>query len=106
MELPRVPLKIQLQAQKYYTNWRSKLFFSYDDVNDVRNCNMGGLTDLWQEKEWVQQKIADYLNSLIDIGLVGFRVDAAKHMWPGDLDVIWSKVNSTIYFDLLFILTE
>lgn len=67
---------------------------NYDDVNDVRNCNMGGLTDLFQEKEWVRSKIADYLNSLIDIGLAGFRVDAAKHMWPGDLDVIWGRLHS------------
>ncbi|KAK0060648.1 alpha-amylase [Biomphalaria pfeifferi] len=67
---------------------------NYDDVNDVRNCNMGGLTDLWQEKEWVRGKIADYMNSLIDIGLAGFRVDAAKHMWPGDLDVIWARLHN------------
>ncbi|KAH9509932.1 hypothetical protein Btru_044652, partial [Bulinus truncatus] len=65
---------------------------NFDDVNDIRNCNLGGLTDLFQEKDWVRQKIADYMNSLIDIGVAGFRVDAAKHMWPGDLANIWSRL--------------
>ncbi|KAI8761819.1 alpha-amylase [Biomphalaria glabrata] len=67
---------------------------NFNDVNDIRNCNLGGLTDLWQEKEWVRAKIADYMNSLVDIGVAGFRVDAAKHMWPGDLEVIWSRVRN------------
>lgn len=34
------------------------------------------------------------MNSLVDIGVAGFRVDAAKHMWPGDLEVIWSRVGT------------
>ncbi len=26
-----------------------------------------------------------YMNDLLSLGVMGFRVDAAKHMWPGDL---------------------
>ena len=39
-------------------------------------------------KEYVRQKIADYMNSMADLGVKGFRVDASKHMWPGDLAAI------------------
>ena len=34
------------------------------------------------------------MNHLIDIGVGGFRVDAAKHMWPGDLAVIFGKLKN------------
>lgn len=34
------------------------------------------------------------MNDLVDIGIAGFRVDAAKHMWPGDLDIIYNSVNT------------
>ena len=33
-------------------------------------------------------------NTLIDIGVAGFRVDAAKHMWSGDLQSIYSKLKN------------
>jgi len=39
--------------------------------------------------DYVRGKIASYLNDLISIGVAGFRVDAVKHMWPGDLQIIY-----------------
>ncbi len=30
----------------------------------------------------------------MDIGVVGFRIDAAKHMWPGDIEATIAKVGS------------
>jgi len=45
-------------------------------------------------EEYVRNKIAEYLNNLIDIGVAGFRIDAAKHMWPGDLRAIYSKLKN------------
>ena len=39
-------------------------------------------------KDYVRGKIADYFNDLMNIGVSGFRVDASKHMWPGDLEAI------------------
>uniref|UniRef100_A0A668ACI3 alpha-amylase n=1 Tax=Myripristis murdjan TaxID=586833 RepID=A0A668ACI3_9TELE len=33
-------------------------------------------------------KVADYMNKLIDMDVAGFRVDACKHMWPGDLESV------------------
>lgn len=36
----------------------------------------------------------EFLNKLIDLGVAGFRVDAAKHMWPEDLKAIYSSVKN------------
>lgn len=38
-------------------------------------------------------KIIDFLNKLINLGVAGFRVDAAKHMSPSDLEYIYSQLN-------------
>lgn len=46
---------------------------SYQDANQVRNCQLVGLADLNQGSDWVRTKIADYMNYLIDIGVAGFR---------------------------------
>jgi len=66
---------------------------NYNDANDVRNCYLVSLNDLDGGKDYVRQKIADYFNDLVDIGVMGFRVDASKHMWPGDLEAIQGKVK-------------
>ena len=67
---------------------------NYGNPNEVRNCKLVDLSDLRLSKGYVRQKIADYMNHLIDIGVGGFRVDAAKHMWPGDLAVIFGKLKN------------
>merc|ERR1712168_784346 len=66
---------------------------NYNDANDVRNCYLVSLNDLDGGKDYVRQKIANYFNDLVDIGVMGFRVDASKHMWPGDLEAIQGKVK-------------
>jgi alpha-amylase len=67
---------------------------NYADVYQVRDCRLGGLTDLATGDEYVRNKISEYMNNLIDIGVAGFRIDAAKHMWPGDLQAIYSKLKN------------
>jgi alpha-amylase len=59
----------------------------------VRDCRLVGLPDLATGNEYVRVKIAEYMNKLIDIGVAGFRIDAAKHMWPGDLQAIFAKLK-------------
>ena len=66
---------------------------SYKDPHVIRNCYLVGLTDLAQSHDYVRNKTAGFLNSLIDAGVAGFRVDAAKHMWPGDITAIQSQVK-------------
>src|SRR5262249_53108684 len=46
--------------------------------------------------ENVRGRIADYLIALVGIGVRGFRIDAAKHMSPADLDAIVTKVNAAV----------
>eukprot|EP00095_Tigriopus_kingsejongensis_P003521 maker-scaffold522_size146686-snap-gene-0.16 protein:Tk03521 transcript:maker-scaffold522_size146686-snap-gene-0.16-mRNA-1 annotation:"alpha-amylase a precursor" len=65
----------------------------YNNVDEVRNCGLLGMNDLNHGKDYVQEKIAEYLNDMVTIGVKGFRVDASKHMWPGDLEAIQRKVN-------------
>ncbi|XP_060660223.1 alpha-amylase A [Drosophila nasuta] len=67
---------------------------NYNDPTNVRNCELVGLRDLNQGNSWVQDKIVDFLNHLTELGVAGFRVDAAKHMWPGDLAVIYGRLNN------------
>ena len=38
--------------------------------------------------------IADYTNKLIDWDVAGFRIDASKHMYPGDIDNILNRLNN------------
>lgn len=72
----------------------------YRDKYQVRNCELVNLPDLDQSHPIVRDKIVDFLNKLIDIGVAGFRVDASKHMWPEDLEVIYGRIKnlSTRYF--------
>ncbi|XP_069795542.1 pancreatic alpha-amylase-like isoform X2 [Narcine bancroftii] len=67
---------------------------NYNDVNQVRDCRLVSLLDLAQQKDYVRGKIADYMNHLLDLGVAGFRVDACKHMWPGDLANIYSRLHN------------
>jgi len=69
---------------------------SYTDTNMVRNCYLVGLNDLDGSQSYVQDVQAAYLNDLIDIGVAGFRVDAAKHMWPADIEALQAKLHDVL----------
>ncbi|KAJ2948568.1 hypothetical protein O0L34_g7820 [Tuta absoluta] len=60
----------------------------------VRNCELVGLKDLDQSHPHTQQMIVDFMNVLIDYGVAGFRIDAAKHMWPQDLAAIFNRLHN------------
>lgn len=60
----------------------------------MRNCRLLGLLDLAQDKEHVRERIVDYMNRLVDMGVAGFRVDACKHMWPEDLKNVYSRLHN------------
>ena len=53
---------------------------NYADPNIVRDCYLVGLSDLYGATDHVRDMVAGYFNDLIDMGVAGFRVDAAKHM--------------------------
>ena len=60
----------------------------YRDQQQVQTCELLGLSDLNQTRENVQRQILGYLNDLLDLGVAGFRIDAAKHISPADLKTI------------------
>ena len=67
---------------------------NYGDINEVRNCRLMHLADLKLGSNWVRDKVVEYFNDLINIGVAGFRVDACKHMWPGDIEAVYSRLNT------------
>ncbi|WP_054113963.1 carbohydrate-binding module family 20 domain-containing protein [Marinagarivorans algicola] len=70
---------------------------NYQDRWQVQNCDLVSLNDLATEKDYVQGKIADYMNDLTSLGVAGFRIDAAKHMPAGDIAAIKSRLNGNPY---------
>ena len=60
----------------------------------VRDCRLLTLIDLDLNNPTTHQNIVNYLNDLIDIGVAGFRVDAAKHMWPDHLRSVHQNLNN------------
>ncbi|XP_032674906.1 alpha-amylase-like [Odontomachus brunneus] len=66
---------------------------NYNDPVNVRNCDLVGLHDLNQTSEYVRKIIIDFMNEAIDMGIAGFRIDAAKHMWPNDLKAIYDNLQ-------------
>lgn len=67
---------------------------NYNDPIQVRNCALLSLTDLDQGQEYVRAHIAEFMNKLISYGIAGFRVDAAKHMWPEDMKEIFNRLGN------------
>lgn len=68
----------------------------YQNAANVQDCELLGLADLHTGLPAVQQKIADYLIELARLGVAGFRIDAAKHMQPVELDQIVTRVNEAL----------
>ena len=53
--------------------------------NSITSCRLVGLPDLNTGSAYVQTQIKNYLTSLINMGVDGFRFDAAKHIAQADL---------------------
>ncbi|XP_073813469.1 alpha-amylase 2-like [Musca autumnalis] len=66
---------------------------NYQNATEVRDCQLGSLADLNQTLPHVREMILNYMNRLIDLGVAGFRMDAAKHMWPEDLKAIYGNLK-------------
>ena len=67
------------------SNWGSR--------DEMQNCRLATLPDLATEHPHVRQMLTGYLQTLVDLGVDGFRIDAAKHMPAGDLAVILNEVT-------------
>ena len=69
----------------------------FNDVWELLNCELVNLADLKTSKPSVRATIAGYLNDLLDIGVAGFRIDAAKHTPPDDLAAILGMLDSETF---------
>ena len=70
---------------------------NYGDANHVRTCALSGMRDVATDNPSTQDKIVDlYLKPLVDMGVYGFRIDAAKHMGYTDLASIANKLKSKV----------
>ncbi|HYJ80396.1 MAG TPA: alpha amylase C-terminal domain-containing protein, partial [Longimicrobiaceae bacterium] len=69
---------------------------TYQVAAVVQDCELLGLPDLNTGSESVRQKIAGYLVALSRLGVAGYRIDAAKHIQPVELDSIFDLVNRTL----------
>lgn len=68
----------------------------YDNAVQVQDCELVGLSDLSTGTASVQTKIVAYLTELVDLGVRGFRIDAAKHIQPVQLDSIVTRLNRAV----------
>ncbi|MBQ4849935.1 alpha-amylase family protein [Pseudoalteromonas sp. MMG012] len=59
----------------------------------VQNCELVSLTDLDTDSSYVQSQLSGYLNSLVEAGVAGFRLDASKHMPAQDIATILAQVT-------------
>jgi len=67
---------------------------SFCRCDNIRNCKLLGLPDLYGASDYVRSTAASYLNHLVDSGVAGIRIDSARHMWPEDIMNIMSRVKS------------
>jgi Alpha amylase, catalytic domain/Alpha amylase, C-terminal all-beta domain len=61
---------------------------SYNDRAQVQRCELVNLADLDTGKPEVQDTLRGYLQALLDMGVAGFRIDAAKHMAAQDVAAV------------------
>ena len=69
---------------------------SWTDPNILNRGWLTGLTDLNNEKEYVRQRTADFITSMLSMGVSGIRVDAAKHIHPTNLAQIFRKLKDNL----------
>ena len=89
MEFPAVPYFFSdFHCDRACNAWTNPFILS--------NGWLSGLVDLNTEKEYVRQRISDYLVELLSVGFSGMRIDAAKHIHPTSLANIFGKLKQNL----------
>jgi alpha-amylase len=71
---------------------------NYADAFNVQSCELVGLPDLRTGDAFVQERIAAYMKDLLDLGVAGFRIDAAKHIAARQLEEILARAGDPPVF--------
>jgi len=69
---------------------------SWTDPFQLNNGWLVGLADLNTESEYVRERISAYMTDLLSIGFSGFRMDAAKHIYPSSIAAIFKKFKDQL----------
>lgn len=83
-------------ADNYYANCAVD---DYSNKTNVQSCDLVGLPDLMTSSDYVQGQIADYINTLYDYGVMGIRIDAAKHQDATELSGIIQRIPSSMFIN-------
>jgi alpha-amylase len=70
---------------------------NWGDLFEVQNCELVRLADLDSRSAKVQNIQAQYLNKLVSFGVLGFRVDASKHIASPELSSVLAKATGNPY---------
>jgi len=65
---------------------------NYGDAAQVQTCELLNLADLETGDDSVRDTIVGYLEDLLSLGVAGFRIDAAKHIAPEDVEAITARL--------------
>ncbi|XP_050094600.1 alpha-amylase 2-like [Anopheles aquasalis] len=65
-----------------------------NDPHELRNCWKEDRPDLNHGLARVRQRIVDFLNRLLALGVAGFIIDSALYMWPHDLRAIYDRLQN------------
>ena len=66
------------------------------DVKQLTNGWLSGLADVNTEKDYVQQRIADFFTELISIGISGISIPNGRHIKPESFTAILSKLKANL----------
>ncbi len=69
-------------------------YIDYSDKWSIYNCAYNSMPDINVMNPGTQAKIADYLKSLMSMGVYGFRIDTAKHMPPEGIAAILAQAGN------------
>ncbi|XP_074595081.1 alpha-amylase-like isoform X2 [Brevipalpus obovatus] len=64
------------------------------DLYQLRDCQLTGINDLDNGQKYVQDKIVEAINKLINLGVAGIRIDASYMSWPKNLAAILERLNT------------
>lgn len=70
---------------------------NFQDPWEVQNCELLNLADLKTGTLEVQDRISEYLNRLLRLGVSGLRIDAAKHIPANDLKAVYQSLKKPAY---------
>ena len=59
---------------------------------------MENLVDLDPSDPSTMATLIGYLQDLVNIGVKGFRLDAAKHMWPSDIQTMFDSIPKVFLY--------